>query len=187
MTLKFVPCTLCRSSRAHYRFPSSIYLTPFFRRENSLNLLATIRQRQASWTRRVLGVFVVVWLSLALQSCVMAFGDLNQDGCLFCPPEHSGQLSSQTANEAEHSDLGTSLCESNEIQCTSVDEVNYDGGVVRVKVEDAPSDLPDSIAPRSVAGSREISLSAALPDSSDSSFLPGDPLPLNILHCIYLI
>lgn len=152
-----------------------------------MNLLATIRQRQASWTRRVLGVFVVVWLSLALQSCVMVFSDLNQDGCLFCPPEHSGQLSSQTANEAEHSDLGTSLCESNEIQCTSVDEVNYDGGVVRVKVEDAPSDLPDSIAPRSVAGSREISLSAALPDSSDSSFLPGDPLPLNILHCIYLI
>lgn len=151
-----------------------------------MNLLATIRQRQTSWTRRVLGVFVVVWLTLAVQSCAMAFDDLNDDDCQLCPLAHSGQVSSQSAHDAENSDLATSPSENNEDQCTSVDGVDYDSGVARVTIKDVPSDSPDKFAPRVTAGSRKFS-SSALPDSNDSSFLPGSTQPLNILHCVYLI
>lgn len=186
MNIELMPCTLYRSSRMHYCSPSSrIFRTPFLG-ENSLNLSATIRQRQASWTRCVLGLFVVMWLNLALQSCAMAFGDLNDGGCLLCPPAHSGQLSSQSAHEVDHSDPGVSLCETSEIQCASAAEIKYDGSVARVKVKDVPSDVPIDSAPLSVARSREIS-SSALPDISASPILPGGPPPLNVLHCVYLI
>jgi len=158
-----------------------------FLRENFLNLLATIRQRRASWTRGVLGLFVLAWLNLAFQSCAMAaaIGDLNDDACLACPPTHSDQVSSQNMHEGDHRCPDASHCMTNAIQCTSVDEMNG-GRVARVKVKDAPSDVPLVNSPLNAADSLETSQSVA-PAASVDSMLPGALLPLNVLHCVYLI
>jgi hypothetical protein len=125
-----------------------------------------------------------MWLNLAFQSCAVAFENINDNGCLLCPPAHSGQLSSHNAQELDHSGTGAPLCESDEIQCTSVDEINYDGGAVRVK--DAQSDVPLCSSPLRAADSLETSPSA-LPDVNAGPFLPDGLLPLNVLHCVYLI
>ena len=54
---------------------SGIYTAEGILREHNLNLLAKIRRRQKPWARRVLGLFVMVWLNVALQPCAMALGD----------------------------------------------------------------------------------------------------------------
>ena len=54
----------------------------------ALNILATIRQQKASWTPGVLGLFVFVWLNLALQPCAMAMDSEHEHDCPRCPPAH---------------------------------------------------------------------------------------------------
>ncbi len=149
-----------------------------------MNLFTTIRRRQALRARRVLGLFAVVCLNLALQPCAMAFGDMNDDGCLNCPPVLSTDFSSHSSHEVDRSDLDAPLCETDVSQCTLVDDFNYDGRVVKIK--DAPGDVPVGIT-LTIADIRVQNNSSALLDAGDHSNSPGKPPPLNILYCVYLI
>lgn len=168
-----------------YRHVCYILLDEHDLRDNTLNPLAKMRQRRTPWARRVLGVFVVVWLNMALQPCAMAFGGPGEHDCLHCPPAHAEEGSAHSQHHSDDSDSVSSPCEMGASQCTFGDDFNYDGRILKVKVKDVPVDVPLAIAP----GIAEVSLAAispAVPCNSIRSYIPGDPPPLNVLYCVYL-
>lgn len=143
-----------------------------------------MQQRKTPSARRVLGLFVVVWLNMALQPCAMAFGGAGDHDCMHCPPAHSGAVSSHSAHDMDHAAQDTVSCETSASQCTIVDDFNYDGRSAKVK--DAPSDVPVGIT-MSNAGVLSASRSYVHSAMGDRSHPPSGFPPLNILYCIYLI
>ena len=143
-----------------------------------------MQQRRTPSARRVLGLFVVVWLNMALQPCAMAFGGVGDHDCMHCPPANSGEVSSHSAHDMDHSAPVTAPCETNASQCTIVDDFNYDGRSTKVK--DAPSDVPIGIT-LSDDGVLSESRSYAHSAIGGRSHPPSSSPPLNILYCIYLI
>ena len=77
-------------------------------------------------------------------------------------------------------------CETSAAQCAFVDDFNYDGRVIEVKVKDEPSDEPLGMATPIPVIVLDDSL-IANPGIGDGSFFPGDPPLLNVLYCVYLI
>ena len=140
-----------------------------------LSHLASIRRRQATWGKRALGLFVAVWLNLALQPCAMAYSmDVEQ------PPmqmhEHGGM----------HGDMDEQMpCADGLADCSIVDDVNHDGRNGQTKLKDAPGDTPTAIAPQ------EASLAIHVPTDTllrprYASVPAGAPPPLHVLYCVYL-
>jgi len=156
---------------------------PFYR-ENSLKSLAVMQKRKAPSARSVLGLFVVVWLNMALQSCAMAFGGAGDHDCTHCPPTHSGELAAHSAHDRDHAAPVTAPCETSASQCALVDDFNYDGRSAKVK--DAPSDVPVGIVP-SPSGILAESRSSRYSALGDRSCPPSGLPPLNVLYCVYLI
>lgn len=155
-------------------------------RDKSLDFLTTIRQKPNRWTRRAFGLLVVVWLNIALQPCVMAFGDVNNHGCPGCPPPSAEDISSYSAHDAGNSNLDATMCASSTADCELVDDFNFSGRATSVSTKDAPIDIPVGIAPPVDTISLVNDLSAR-PDVSNTFYLPGDSLPLRVLYCSYLI
>lgn len=151
-----------------------------------MNLLATIRQRKTPWARSVLGLFVVVWLNMALQPCAMAFGGSDNHGRSHCPPAQTEEISSHSANAVDESDPSVTPCKTSAAQCAFVDDFNYDGRVIEVKVKDEPSDEPLGMATPIPVVVLDDSL-IAKPGIRDGSVFSGDPPLLNVLYCVYLI
>lgn len=154
-----------------------------------MSLLATIRQRRKPWAQRVLGLFVVMWLNMALQPCAMALGTAHGDDCVHCPPaitdthaEHMSHESHQT--QGEHASGGQSLpCHVATAECAGPGDYNFDGRTVKVK--NNLTDLTPGLAPSTIA--------APLADNAASRYrfgsaipLPGDPPELHIVYCVYL-
>jgi len=150
-----------------------------------LNVLTTMRQRQAPWTRSVLGLFVVVWLNMVLQPCAMAFGDPNNPDRAHCPTMQTEETTSQSAYDAAES-AGVLPYETSAAQCAFIDDFNYDGRMVEAKVKNEPSDETPGVAAPFPAIALEKGLMAS-PGAGNHSFFPGDPPPLNVLYCVYLI
>ena len=150
-----------------------------------MNSLASIRQRQIPWAHRVLGLFVVLWLNMALQTCAMALSDEHQHNCPQCPPAHSQEMPSQGSHESHNKALEGAPCNVDASQCGFSDNYNYDGRTVQVKVKDAPSDVLVAIAPAVVAMSLTNTVSVS-PGPDDPWHRPGVPPSLNILYCVYL-
>jgi hypothetical protein len=123
---------------------------------------------------------------MALQPCAMAFGDAIDHNCQHCPPGHSEEGLSHSSHGVDHSDSGASPRETDAPQCTILDDFNYDSRIFKVKVKDSPSDESTGIAP-SVAGVPFSDNSCAILNIGDTSLLPGQEPPLNILYCVYLI
>lgn len=145
-----------------------------------------MRQRRGPWGRRVLGLFVVVWLNVILQPCAMAFGGDSDHGCNHCPPAVSAEVSSHRAHEADSSEHSTSPCETNASQCAFLDDFKYDGRTAKVKIENAPADIPVGILASTVVF-QPGNTSSALRGTVDISCLPGDPPSLTVLYGVYLI
>jgi len=143
-----------------------------------------MQRRKTPSARRVLGLFVVLWLNMALQPCAMAFGGAGDHDCIHCPPAHSGEVSSHDAHDMDHAAQDTAPCETSASQCTIGDDFNYDGRSTKVK--DTPVDVAVSITLSNAAvlsDGRSCSRSAMGDRSHPTSNFP----PLNILYCIYLI
>ena len=155
-----------------------------------MNLLATIRQQRGPWGRRVLGLFVVVWLNVALQPCAMAFGDASDHGCLHCPPVHSVEASAHNSHEgtdqSDQSDQKASPCETSASQCAFLEDFNYDGRTAKVKVDNEPGDVPVGIVSSIAANSFEGN-PLPLFGIGDYSNSIARQAALNILYCVYLI
>lgn len=149
-----------------------------------MNSLVTIQQGRTQWA---LGLFVVAWLNLALLPCAMALGDMQEHGCPHSPPAVSGEIPSLSADGSNNMPAeDASCCDVEASRCAFLNDYNYDGRTVQIKVKDAPGDLPIGIAPAIVA----IPIADRVPVSlafGDASLRPGHRPPLNLLYCVYLI
>lgn len=133
----------------------------------------------------MLGLFVVVWLNMALQTCAMAFGDEHEHNCPQCPPAQSREMPSQRSHESSDMTLVSAPCNADASQCGFSDDYNYDNRTVQIKVKDAPSDVPVAIAPAVIALSVADMVSVS-PGPDYPWHQPGVPPSLNILYCVYL-
>lgn len=145
-----------------------------------MSQLFSIRQRQSLWGRRALGLFVAVWLNLALQPCAMAFEADDDHDCPHCPPvqihEHGGMHGSMDNNMP---------CADGPSDCAIVEDLNHDGRGGQLKLKDAPVDMPVAIAPHELA---ELFRPVVIerPPPRYASVHAGAHPPLHILYCVYL-
>ena len=142
--------------------------------------MVSIRNRQKSWGRGALGLFAAVWLNLAIQPCAMAY-QLEQDhDCPCCPPVE------MQGHHDMHGAMGDDMpCAEDLSACSIVDELNNDGRSGKLKLKDAPSDVPAIIiAPELVTHFRQPADTRLPPRYA--SVHSGAPPPLHILYCVYL-
>ena len=143
-------------------------------------MLANIRKHQQTWARRALGLFVAVWLNLALQPCAMALESMQDNDCAHCPPaqmhEHGGM----------HESMNDEMpCADAAADCSFSEDLNHDGRGGQLKLKDAQIDAPTAI------DSREFAASYGRPANFQArprytSVHAGAPPPLNVLYCVYL-
>jgi hypothetical protein len=145
-----------------------------------LSHFASIRQQQQSWGRRALGLFVAVWLNLALQPCAMAYQADDDHDCPNCPPmqmqEHAGV----------HGDIDHDMpCVDGLADCFIDGDLNHDGRGGQIKLKDLSTDVPLVIAD---FGSpiRFQHPGNATSQPRYALLHPGAPPPLYVLHCVYL-
>ena len=147
------------------------------------------RRARPSRMRSILGVFVVAWLNLVLQPCAMALGNMAENDCPRCPPSHEEQKSDHAMHggrmAAEDAASGGMPCSDAATDCTLLDELNYDGRLVKLELNDAPNDSPIAIAPPFVC---EPNLRPAAYHGWHPSRSPPPPssVPLNVYYCVYL-
>jgi len=145
-----------------------------------LSYLARVRQHQQPWGRRALGLFVAVWLNLALQPCAMAYELAADPDCLHCPPEQ------MQGHGDMHGDMDHEMpCDDGLSDCAIVENLNVDARGDQLKVKDAPSDVAIAIVPHELV--------PLFPAPADATLLPryasvhsGAPPPIHVLHCVYL-
>jgi len=144
-----------------------------------LSGLASIRQQQ-TWGRRALGLFVAVWLNLALQPCAMAYQVDDDHDCLKCPPMHMQE------HAGMHGDMDHEMpCADSLADCFIDDDLNHDGRGGHIKLKDLSNDIPLVIADY---GSllRFQHPSDTISPPRHALLHSGAPPPLYVLHCIYL-
>jgi hypothetical protein len=148
-----------------------------------MNILAdldTLRTHKHTWGRFVLSLFVVSWLSVSLQPCLMAMesdagaaasADADAD-CGHCPP---------VACEAVMScDVEMSAECQTDVQCS------LDNRRDKLPLNDAQFDIPVSITP-AIADDQLADHKIAAPGIHVLAYAPGYQPPLNLLNCVYLI
>jgi len=145
-----------------------------------LSRLASIRQQQHPLGRRILGLFVAVWLNLALQPCAMAVeADADHD-CPHCPPAETHE------HGAMHGGMDPDMpCADAAADCAFADDWNHDGRSGQFKLKDAPVELPIAIAPHELSVPFRQATSATLRPRY-ASVHAGAPPPLHVLYCVYL-
>ena len=145
-----------------------------------LSYLANIRLTQQSWGRRALGLFVAVWLNLALQPCAMAF--TADSDCPNCPPaqthEHAGLHGDMSGMDEQMP------CADGLDDCFIDDDLNHDGRSGESKAKDAPNTS-------AAIFSQEMSLNwhrsaDVTPRPRYASMHAGAPPSLHVLYCVYL-
>ncbi len=114
----------------------------------------------------------------------MAFGNDHEEDCPNCPPSHSRQHDEHELTPSDMADNGMP-CASSAADCGILDEYNYDGRTVQLKVKDAPIDLPVAVQ----------SFAVLVPNAEPvgqtytrqiQRHPPGPPQRLNKLYCVYL-
>lgn len=145
-----------------------------------MSYLANIRQTRQTWGRHALGLFAAVWLNLAMQPCAMAAEAEEDHNCPHCPP----------AQTHEHGNMHGGMdhnmpCADGASDCTIDEDWNHDTRGAKLKLKDAPGDMPIAIAPREIESAITRS-SDTTPRSCYSPLQAGKPPPLHILYCVYL-
>jgi len=132
---------------------------------------------------RVFGLFVAVWVSLALQPCAVA--QVSESDCPHCPPEieavaatmesHCNPAGNVTPDELPNCDSAQAAC------------CEFAKGIVNVRVatddlDDLTPGLPTSVpAPHPSLGPCEDPGNTAGPPEPS-----GGSVPLHVLKCVYL-
>lgn len=131
------------------------------------------------WAQRALGLFVVLWLNIAIQPCAMAMVDGGDHNCPHCPPTHTGHHDS-----SEESTNGVP-CDNGDVDCGVAGDINHDGRPVQLKLKDLPTDT--LVAIHSLDSGMQIARSGGVKTGCPSrSPPPGIPSSLNVLYCVYL-
>jgi len=134
--------------------------------------------RTGAWGHPVLGLFVAVWLNLALQPCAMAL-EVDHD-CPHCPPAHEHEMASHHGHGGSKAEAP---CASMQSQCGELDDVSLDGRTGQLKVKDVielPVAVTYDLPAPAVAVARQIRYSTGPPHNG------GVSPPLNVLFCVYL-
>lgn len=132
-------------------------------------------------------MFVVIWLNLVLQPCAMALGGESDHKCPRCPPkqehnDHAMRHGQMPGHDMAHNEMP---CATDATDCSLFDELNYDGRIAKLEVNDAPTDCPIAI---DTWGVSDANLIPAQYRGWYSSRSPprGKTPPLNVLYCVYL-
>lgn len=150
-----------------------------------MNSIATPRQRQTPWARRTLGMFVLVWLNLALQPCAMAMGGDDDHDCPHCPVSHTQRHDGHEMSSDAMTDHDMP-CATGAADCTAFDEVNVDARTGQLKLKDAPTDQPVAIA-RFEGFFADASPNHTRVVRQPEAHPPDSSPALNVLYCVYLI
>lgn len=137
------------------------------------------RYNEGSAKRRVLGVFVALWLSLGLQPCAVA--SIEDVDCPHCP---TGQEQPMAAM-GEHCDPQNGSAHSSApSDCYEVEESAVDGRLGQVDFKDAGKVLVAIPSSEPFAAIRFDSCSSNVVDPPDQA-VHVRPIPLYILYCVY--
>ena len=141
------------------------------------------RKRQ---TRRgsVLGLFVAVWLNLALVPCTMAMeaGDDHQGnhGCPHCPPaETHGHHDMHAGKQAQPS------CADDLSDCGIDEDFSHDARGGQVQLKDAQTELPAFTAASDFVSGKLPHAHQRAPPLRSADRLPAGP-PVHLLNCVFL-
>lgn len=127
---------------------------------------------------RALGLFVAVWLNLAVAPCAMAYEAARDHDCPHCPPElmvgHDGMHAGTSADMP---------CADGLVDCLIDDVISHDGRAGQLKVDDTPAVFVfDTVA--DLAGVATAAGDNAPPRYA--SIHPGAPPPTYLLNCVFL-
>ena len=157
--------------------------------------LNTLRTHRNAWGRFVLSVFVVSWLSVSLQPCLMAMesgATMTMESGHAAHAMHDGEMTSAVA-DADCAHCPPAACEvdmSCDVQmsseCQPAVQCNLDSRRDKLKLEDAQDSFPPGIA-ATIAATPFASHNIVLPGIRAVAHAPGYQPPLSILHCVYLI
>ena len=140
---------------------------------------AYIRQQQ-SWGRRALGLFVAVWLNLAMQPCAMAYEAQDDHGCPHCPPAETHEHGEMHGGMDE-----TMPCADGAADCALDEGWSHDGRSGTVKLKDAPVDALIAIVPQEPALQfLQTGRTTLIPYRTPAH--AGASPPLHVLYCVYL-
>lgn len=145
-----------------------------------MNYLAKFARTQGSRGRRTLGLFVAVWLNLALAPCAMAYEAQSDHDCPHCPPveahsHHDGHAGMQA----------TMPCTDGLSDCGLDDDFSHDARTGQGASKDAQQDAPDTLAIESAFARLVIRAERGLgPPAAGSGVVIARPL--HLLLCVFL-
>ena len=159
--------------------------------------LNTLRAHGHTWGRFVLSLFVVSWLSVSLQPCLMAM-ESEADAAMTMESGHSAHAShsADAASPDADEDCGhcpPAACEvamscdvEMSSECQPDVQCSLDGRRAKLTLKDAQFDIPLGIAP-AIADASFADHKILLPGIRVVATAPGYQPPLNLLNCVYLI
>ena len=157
--------------------------------------LNTLRTHRHTWGRFVLSLFVVSWLSVWSQPCLMA---MEAGAGLTEESGHSAHVMHDEDSDSQGADAGCGHCspaacesagffdEGMSAGCQPDVQYSLDSRRSKLVYKDSQYDPPAGIAPSIAApaiANQEIISSSV----SFVSRIPGSRRPLNLLNCVYLI
>lgn len=142
------------------------------------------RQRQFGQPRslRALGLFVAVWLNLALQPCAMALAEQDEPDCPHCPPSQMQAHEHGAAHGAMERDVP---CADGAGDCAVVDSINHDGRSGQPNLKAPGADLPIAVT-TDVPAIMPLRPSRSTSSPEPLYHVTGSPPPLHVLYCVYL-
>ena len=157
--------------------------------------LNTMRMHRYTWGRMILSVFVVSWLSVSLQPCLMAMESEVATTMASGHAAHAMHDSVLTSANAD-ADCGhcpPAACESvmscdveMSVECQADVQCSLDNRRDKLLLNDAQFDIPASIT-FAIADDQLADHKIASPGIRVVVIAPGYQPPLNLLNCVYLI
>ncbi len=130
---------------------------------------------------------MVLWLNLVLQPCAMAFSPSANEmpDCPNCPPAHEH---SQHVQDVSPTDISSSKglpCAADMSDCEVSGEANYDRRTDQLNLADYSNDFAPLLV-ATVLPAHEPQYAVTTKQLPSKEPPPGKPIPLNMLHCVYL-
>ena len=149
---------------------------------------ATKRTQDTSRGQFLLGVFMLAWLNLAIQPCLMAMEAAPEPAVDSVHLAHTDHASHSPDHDCDHcppalSDHAKSCVSAAASDCSSIPDYNYDGrnGLSKIK------DVPTFVAIAEFAARVEFTVPTSSPPLLDCAApnYPNEP-PRNIRFCVFL-
>jgi len=144
-----------------------------------LSTSARNRHERRSWGRSALGLFVAVWLNLALQPCAMAMEAEDDHHCPHCPTEEmQGHHGMHAGMDAE------APCADGLSDCSLDGDISHDTRSGSIKFKDGRADVPVAITATEFVAYAQAPPRERPPPLAIAQ--PGATRPLHVLYCVYL-